>query len=66
MVTRTAALLAGAAESMRDRIGARPHPFDVALGEAFRAALDGCAWDDGWQAGREMPISEVIEIAVRS
>jgi predicted ATPase/DNA-binding XRE family transcriptional regulator len=61
-----AALLAGAAESLRDRIGARPHPFDVALGEAFRAALDGRAWDDGWQAGREMPISEVIEIAVKS
>ena len=61
-----AALLAGAAESLRNRIGARPHPFDVALGAAFRVALDGRAWDDGWQAGRKMPISEVIDIAVES
>ena len=59
-----AGLLAGAAESLRDRIGARPHPFDVALGEPFRAALDRAARDEGWRAGREMPISDVIEIAI--
>ena len=59
-----AGLLAGAAESLRDRIGARPHPFDVALGEPFRAALDRAAWDEGWRAGRETPVSDVIEIAI--
>jgi predicted ATPase/DNA-binding XRE family transcriptional regulator len=59
-----AGLLAAAAESLRDRIGARPHPFDVALGEPFRAALDRAAWDEGWRAGREMPVSDVIEIVV--
>jgi hypothetical protein len=61
-----AGLLAGAANSLRDRIGARPHPFDVALGEPFRAALDRADWDDGWQAGNVMSISEVIEVAVES
>jgi predicted ATPase/DNA-binding XRE family transcriptional regulator len=60
-----AGLLAGAAESLRNRIGARPHPFDVALGEPFHAALDRAAWDEGWRAGREMPVSEVIEIAIQ-
>ena len=59
-----AGLLGGAAESLRDRIGARPHPFDIALGEPYLATLDQGAWDDGWQAGRELPVSEVIEIAV--
>jgi hypothetical protein len=61
-----AAMLAGAAGSLRDRVGARPHPFDVALGERFVAALDESTWDTGWQAGREMPLSEVIQIAVGS
>jgi predicted ATPase/DNA-binding XRE family transcriptional regulator len=59
-----AALLAGAADTLRDRIGARSHPFDVALGEPFRAALDRDPWDEGWQVGREMPVSEVVGIAV--
>jgi tetratricopeptide (TPR) repeat protein len=59
-----AALLAGAAESLRDQIGARPHPFDVALAEPYRATLDQRAWDDGWQAGREMPLSKVLAGAV--
>jgi predicted ATPase/DNA-binding XRE family transcriptional regulator len=59
-----AGLFAGAAESLRDRIGARPHPFDVALGEPYRAALDQGGWDDGWQAGCELPVPDVIEIAV--
>jgi predicted ATPase/DNA-binding XRE family transcriptional regulator len=59
-----AGLFAGAAESLRDRIGARPHPFDVTLGEPFRAVLDQGDWDDGWHAGRETPVSDVIDIAV--
>jgi hypothetical protein len=60
-----AALLAGAAESLRDRIGARPHPFDTAFGEPFLATLDPGEWADGWQAGRTMPVSEAIDIAVQ-
>jgi hypothetical protein len=59
-----AAILAGAAESLRDRIGARPHPFDVALGRPLLAALDESTWTTGWQEGRTMPIPEVIKIAV--
>jgi predicted ATPase/DNA-binding XRE family transcriptional regulator len=58
-----AALLAAAAESLRDRIGARPHPFDVALGRPLLAALDETAWDIGWQEGLGMPLPEVLEIA---
>ena len=46
------------AESLRDRIGARPHPFDVALGEPYRTALDQNGWDNGWQASRELQVSE--------
>ena len=61
-----AALLAGAAESLRDRIGASPHPFDIAFGEPYRRLLDQDAWDDGWQAGSELPVSEVIETALSS
>ena len=60
-----AATLAGAAQSLRDRLGARPHPFDVAFARPFLAALDEDAWDTGWTAGRELPLPEVIKIAVR-
>jgi tetratricopeptide (TPR) repeat protein len=60
------ALIAAAAESLRNRIGARPHPFDVALGEPLLAALDQAAWDEGWHAGRNLPISDVVHIAVQS
>jgi tetratricopeptide (TPR) repeat protein len=58
-----AALFAGAAESVRDRIGARPHPFDVALGRPLLAALDADIWSAGRQEGRAMPLPEVIKIA---
>jgi tetratricopeptide (TPR) repeat protein len=61
-----AGLFAGAAQFLRDRIGARPHPFDVALGEPFHAALDRDVWEEGGRAGRELSVSEVIEIAVES
>ena len=59
-----AGLLAGAAESLREKIGAQPHPFDVALGEPFLTVLDQGAWDDGRHAGSELPLPDVIEIAV--
>ncbi len=57
-------LLAGAAKSLRDRIGAQPHPFDVALGEPFLSALDQGDWDEGWHTGSELPLPDVIEIGV--
>jgi hypothetical protein len=59
-----AAVLAGAAESLRDQVGARPHPFDVALGRPLLAALDESTWNTGWQEGRTLPLPEVIRIAV--
>jgi predicted ATPase/DNA-binding XRE family transcriptional regulator len=58
-----AGMLAGAAESLRDRIGARPHPFDVALGRPLLAGLDERNWNRGRQEGRTMPLAEVIRIA---
>jgi predicted ATPase/transcriptional regulator with XRE-family HTH domain len=58
-----AGLLAGAAQSVRDRIGARPHPFDVALGRPLIAALDDATWNTGWHEGRVMPLPEVVKIA---
>jgi hypothetical protein len=58
-----AALLAGAADSLRERIGARPHPFDVALGRPLLAGLDQRTWNSGWQEGRTMPLPDVIKIA---
>jgi hypothetical protein len=57
-----AAVLAGAAESLRDRIGARPHPFDVA--RPLLAGLDQRTWNSGWQEGRTMPLAEVVKIAL--
>jgi hypothetical protein len=60
-----AGMLAGAAESLRERIGARPHPFDVALGRPLLAALDQGSWNTGWDEGRAMPLPEVIKVAVR-
>jgi tetratricopeptide (TPR) repeat protein len=63
---RRAGTLAAAAESLRARIGARPHPFDVAFAEPYRAEVDQPTWESGWLTGLKLPLPDVIEIALQS
>jgi hypothetical protein len=62
---RHAATLAAAAAAVRERTGTRPHPFDRTLAEPYLALAraDRKAWDSGWQAGSDMPLDDVIELA---
>jgi tetratricopeptide (TPR) repeat protein len=60
-----AAMLAAGAAAVRERTSTRPHPFDRMLAEPYLALAraDQNAWNLGWQAGTDMPLDDVIELA---
>jgi hypothetical protein len=65
-----AAMLAGAAERLRERISMRPHPADAVingrhLGEA-RRLIGPMAFDAAWAEGREAPLESAVGTALVS
>jgi tetratricopeptide (TPR) repeat protein len=54
---RRSGLLAGAASAIRDRIGARPHPFDSALANRYLAGVRHSAtWYEAHDAGHALTL----------
>jgi hypothetical protein len=64
---RNAALLAGAAERLRERISMRPHPADASINRAYldlaRGRLPAGAFDDAWREGRGMALESGVGLA---
>jgi hypothetical protein len=64
---RGAALLGGAAERLRERIGMRPHPSDVRLRQVrfdeARGRLPNLVFDEAWNEGRRMALESALDIA---
>ncbi len=64
----TTALLAGAAERLRDRIAMRPHPPDATINrehvERARSTLGTVAFDEAAATGRGMPLAAIVEVAL--
>lgn len=65
---RLAATLAGAAGTLRGRLGTSPHPFDQTLADRYlkAARADEKRWRRGWDEGSEMSLSDVMELAISS
>ncbi len=63
---RMAAMLAGAATTLRTRSGTRPHPADRTLMDRYLTAVgsDEKAWTTGWREGIDMSLRDVIDLAV--
>jgi len=61
---RTAATLAAAAATVRQRTGTRPHLFDRALAETYlaRARAASNTWEAGWRAGIDMSVDDVTDL----
>ena len=66
----TTALLAGAAERLRDRIAMRPHPPDGAINrehvERARSILGAVAFEAASATGRGTPLAAIVEVALAS
>jgi len=64
---RSAALLAGAAERIRERISTLAHPSDASINRAYlelaRGRLTGQAFEDAWRKGRGMTLEAAIGLA---
>jgi predicted ATPase/transcriptional regulator with XRE-family HTH domain len=64
----TTALLAGAAERLRDQIAMRPHPPDAAINRAHleraRAILGTVAFEEARAIGRDTPLPAIVEDAL--
>ena len=60
-----AARFTGAAEALREELGARQHPFDRDLFERHLAqtSIESAAWQSSREAGRAMSLAEVIALA---
>jgi len=67
---RTAALLAGAAERLRERISMRPHPPDASINRAYldlaRERLPAGAFDDAWREGQGMALESGVGLALEA
>jgi len=67
---RTAALLAGAAERLRERISMRPHPSDASINRAYldlaRERLPAGAFDDAWREGQGMALESGVGLALEA
>lgn len=67
---QSAARLAGAADALRDDLGARPLPADRVSVERYlavaRASVDPDVWRSAWDDGRSMQIEKAIQEAWRS
>jgi hypothetical protein len=65
-----AARLAGAAEALRERVGAVLSPSDRSRHERrlapARAALDEAAFARAWQQGRSTPLEELVDALVKT
>jgi tetratricopeptide (TPR) repeat protein len=63
-----AARIAGAAEAIREPLGARPLPFEQAITERFlregREQVGEDAWSNAWNDGRAMALDRAIELAL--
>lgn len=63
-----AATLAGAADTLRDTINARPFPSDRALLDrslsAAKTTIDEMAWRRMWERGQAMTVNEVVEYSL--
>lgn len=63
-----AALLAGAAERLRDQVSMRPHPPDAVINRAHmdraRTRLGTTAFDQAWAKGRRASLGGVMEMAM--
>jgi predicted ATPase/DNA-binding XRE family transcriptional regulator len=66
----TTALLASAAERLRDRIAMRPHPPDAAITrehvERARSILGTVAFEEAQATGRDTPLAAIVEVALAS
>ena len=66
----SAALLGGAAEQLRERIAALPHPSDARMAavafERARSRLTGATFDESWSRGRQMPLTDAILLALET
>ena len=66
----SAALLGGAAEQLRERIAALPHPSDARMAavafERARSRLTGATFDGSWSRGRQMPLTDAILLALET
>jgi tetratricopeptide (TPR) repeat protein len=67
---RSAALLGGAAERLRERIAARPHPSDARMNAVYleraRTRLTVAAFDEVWSRGRQMALRDAIRLALET
>ncbi|GAC1487064.1 MAG: hypothetical protein NVS1B1_02590 [Candidatus Limnocylindrales bacterium] len=65
-----AALLGGAAERLRERIAALPHPSDARITaaclERARVRLSAPAFDAAWGKGRQLPPPEAVSLALKT
>jgi hypothetical protein len=65
---RSAAVLGGAAERLRERIAMRPHPSDARINKAHleraRAQMPGKAFEDSWDEGRRMALESAMSLAL--
>lgn len=63
-----AARMYGAAEALRQNVGAAPSPYERVLREgnlsATRAALGDDAFEDAWRAGHDMPFDDAVDYAL--
>jgi predicted ATPase len=67
---RSAALLGGAAERLRERIAMRPHPAYARIRkthlERARAQMSGMAFEDSWNEGRRMALEAAVDMALKA
>lgn len=67
---RSAALLGGAAERLREWIAMRPHPADVRINnthlERAHARMPGNAFEDAWNEGRRMAREVAVGLALKA
>jgi hypothetical protein len=65
---RTAAVLSGAAEQLRERISMRPHPADASINDAFlavaRQALAPDVFAEAWMEGRGLTMHAAANAAL--
>lgn len=66
----TVAMLAGAAERLREQIAMRPHPADAVINrghlDAARHLIGQVAFDAAWAEGRDAPLESAVGIALMS